>query len=65
MTITVDCFILTETERAYLLSRDENRKHGEWCAKSLIEEVVQPNALLSKEATVTLPEWLAKKAGLI
>lgn len=51
-----------ETTRAILVSDDGDEKTAQWLPKSQVEFTEGP---IGTEITVTMPEWLAQKRGLI
>lgn len=48
---------------ALLVSEDGNEKNARWIPKSLIED--REDDEKHKTVTITIPEWLAKREGLI
>jgi hypothetical protein len=61
--IDVYVYVHRESAKAVCVSIDGSDGKSEWLPRSQIEFERDPKTLYC--ATVTLPEWLAKKAGLI
>lgn len=59
----VEVFVHAMTERAVLVSTDEDEDNAVWLPKSQIE--VDEDAIAGKTTTITAPEWLLQDRGLI
>ena len=59
--VEVEVEILNETDKAVLVTVG-SRRSGEWLPRSQIEIDAGP---FTNVATITLPEWLAIRAGLV
>ena len=59
--VEVEVEIINETDKAVLVTVG-SRRSGEWLPRSQIEIDRDP---FTAAATITLPEWLAIRAGLV
>lgn len=55
--VEIDCRVVRETEKAYLI--DTGAKENTWIPKSQISDEAEDMS------SIFIPEWLAKEKGLI
>lgn len=59
----LSCILVAETDRALLLRFEYQRRR--WFPKSLVEFEAKRPVGLRVEGTVTVPQWLAEREGLV
>jgi len=63
--VDLEMIVHAKTAKAVLASDDGEKDNAIWLPLSLVEVEFTRDGIATKQATITMPEWLAKKEGLI